>query len=77
MGRLSQRAVPSRIPNRETNPFLPRRVEGQAELTAAERSRIFQINQLAVHLGAVAPNEFGKFWRKRPFRFRRVSSLRA
>src|SRR2546422_5292276 len=36
MNRLGHCAIPSRIPNRETNPFLTRGVEGQAGFSAAD-----------------------------------------
>src|SRR5947209_6105284 len=75
MNGLRQCAVSSRIPQSKTNPFLARGIEGQAELSASERSHILQTDQLAVHFSSVAPDQFSEFRRKRPLHLRVISFL--
>ena len=57
--------------------FLPVRVEGNAEGLGAEGLGISQLDDLAIDLRAVAPDELGKFEREGVFDAGGVNALRA
>src|SRR6266851_10318915 len=67
MHRLSEPAVAGRIPDGETNPFLPGGIERNSELPASERSQIRGGDHLPAGCLTVSPHNLDEFERKRPF----------
>ena len=61
MLRLREGAIARRIPHREAHPFLPRDVEGNAELLRAEGRQVRGGKNLSVDDLSVSPNQFSEF----------------
>src|SRR5258708_33315558 len=57
-------AASRRIPNREPDPFLTSRVEGNVELLGPKRHAVFKIDVLVLGLDAIAPHQVCKFERE-------------
>src|SRR6185503_6584104 len=64
--RIDEARVAGRVPRRKPHPRLPRRVERNGELLAAERRQVGGRNDLTIGLLAVAPHHFDKLEREGP-----------